>query len=93
LDLATEADARAERELARMIEKRSPAKLGETDPVLEEPGYVESVRRYRERERREMRARWFIFHSDMSELHARLSREHAQKAERLCEDPRPEQAP
>jgi len=48
---------------------------------------VQSVHGYRERERRELVARWYRFHADMSELHARLSQEHAAKAERLCEDP------
>jgi hypothetical protein len=37
-------------------------------------------------ERRENRARWYGFHLGMSELHARLAAEHAEKAERLCED-------
>jgi len=49
-----------------------------------------SVKRYHEREQRENRARWYSFHSDMSELHARLAEEHAAKAEKLCEDPREE---
>ncbi len=46
-----------------------------------------SARRFKERERRELVARWYSFHADMSELHARLSEEHQRKAERLCQDP------
>lgn len=78
------AEYRAETELDRMIEKRSAK--GETDPDELEPGYMESVRRFRERERREIRARWYGFHLDMSELHSRLAAEHTVKAEKLCEE-------
>ena len=45
-----------------------------------------SVRRDRERRQRENRAAWYGFHESMSELHARISAEHAEKAEKLCED-------
>ena len=48
--------------------------------------WIGSVERYHEKRRQEMRARWYSFHADMSELHRRLSEEHAAKAEKLCED-------
>lgn len=66
----------------KMLTRRS-ADLGE-DPDLSEPSYIESVRRYQEKQRKVNRARWYSFHVDMSELYARLSQEHADIAERLC---------
>lgn len=51
--------------------------------------WTSSAHRDHERRRRELVARWYGFHSNMAELHARLSQEHAAKAERLCEDPEP----
>jgi hypothetical protein len=48
--------------------------------------WLESVERYHERQRQEHRARWYAFHADMADLHARLSEEHAQKAEALCSE-------
>jgi hypothetical protein len=48
--------------------------------------WIGSVERYHEKRRQEIRAKWFAFHSDMSELHRRLSEEHAAKAEKLCEE-------
>jgi hypothetical protein len=85
VDTVVGSSARAEIELTRMIEKHS--RKGEATADELEPSYAASVKRYRERERRENRARWYSFHSDMSELHARLAEEHAVKAEKLCEDP------
>jgi hypothetical protein len=85
VDTVAGSSARAEIELTPMIEKRSYKGEATTDEL--EPSYAASVRRYRERERRENQARWFAFHSGMSELHARLAEEHAAKAEKLCEDP------
>ena len=71
-----------EAELTRLIEKR--AAKGEVDPDTAEALWQSSVRRYRERAAGEMRRRWTEYHTHMSELHARLSDEHAQKVERLC---------
>jgi hypothetical protein len=82
LDTVERPQEMVEKELDAMIRRRS--RKGEVDPDLLEPGYVESVRRYNEARRRENRARWFAFHSDMAELHGRLADEHAQKAEALC---------
>jgi hypothetical protein len=46
-----------EAELDRMIERRSLK--GETDPDEQEDLWVESLRRYQERERHERRAEWY----------------------------------
>ncbi len=45
-----------------------------------------SERAHNERLRRRNRAAWYAFHDRMSELHARLSSEHAARAEALCEE-------
>jgi hypothetical protein len=72
-----------EAELDRMIEKRS--RKGEQDPDEREDLWVESVRRFHERTRAERRAQWIEYEQHMSELHARLSREHEEKAQKLQE--------
>jgi hypothetical protein len=46
--------------------------------------WIGSVERYHERAKAERREQWIDFHRCMSELHARLSQEHAAKAEALC---------
>jgi hypothetical protein len=76
----------AEVELTRMVEKRSSSG-GEQDPDEREELYMESVRRFHERRRRENAAAWYAFHDRMREAHARLAAEHAAKAEKLCEGP------
>ena len=72
-----------ERDLERLIEKR--AAKGEVEPDEAEPGYIESVRVYRERSAAEMRRRWVEFHRHLRQLHSALAEEHAHKAEQLCE--------
>jgi hypothetical protein len=76
-----------EAELDRMIEKRSRKR--ETDPDEREDLWVESVRRYRERERRQMRAEWYGWHCDQAERHRRtlaaLIAHHEGEAQKLCE--------
>ena len=49
-----------EKELDGMIERRS--RKGEVDPDELEPFYMESVRRYNDRRREEMRAAWCEYH-------------------------------
>ena len=56
----------AERELDRMIERRSD---GAPDPDELEPSYAESVRRYREKERREHLWQRLRFHERMLANH------------------------
>ena len=60
-----------------MIEKR--ARKGEADPDEQEELWKESLRGHHERARKENQARWYAFHLDMCELHARLSRDHEQR--------------
>ncbi len=74
---------RAGIELEKLITKRRGPRDGD---ALLEPTYAESVRRYNERRQEEHRSEWANFHQKMAQLHAWLSAEHAQKAQRLCED-------
>jgi hypothetical protein len=81
-------DTRADVELERMIEKRTPA--GVRDPDLVEPSYQESVKRYTAKIRAAVRAEWADFHEGQA---ARLERtasslaaEHRAKAARLREE-------
>lgn len=45
-----------------------------------------SVRRDRERRRREIRAAWFAFFSRMAENHARIAQDYERRAEELCKE-------
>lgn len=80
-DLVEEHGEMVEKELNHLIERRSPK--GELEPDELEPGYVESVRRYREARRREAAELWRDYHEHMRELHERLAAEHASKASAL----------
>ena len=46
----------------------------------------ESVRKHRERRRRENRALWYAHFCGMAESHARLAADYERRAEALCED-------
>jgi len=71
-----------------MIERRS--RKGEVDPDELEPLYMESVRRYNDRRREEMRAAWTSYHEGQAERHRRtlqdLITHHETQAAKLCED-------
>ena len=47
-----------------------------------------SVRRDRERRRREIRAEWFGFFSRMAQAHAGIAKDYERRAEELCTDER-----
>jgi hypothetical protein len=76
-----------EKELNRMIVKR-PRK-GEADTDEREDLWMESVRRYQERESRERRAEWYGWHCDQAERHRRtlaaLIEHHEGEAQKLLE--------
>jgi hypothetical protein len=78
----------ADAELVRMIEHRS--RKGEVDRDEFEPFYMESVRRYNDRRREEMRAAWASYHEGQAERHRRtlqdLIAHHETQAAKLCED-------
>lgn len=71
----------ADTQLEKLIERRAPR---EPDPDELEPSYRDSVRRHNERIRRENAAAWRGHHEHMAVTHARLSAEHAAKAEALA---------
>jgi hypothetical protein len=76
----------AERELDRMIERRS--RKGDVDPAEREELWKESVRAYTARRREEMRAAWTSYHEGQAERHRRtlqdLIAHHETQAARLC---------
>jgi hypothetical protein len=78
----------ADAELVRMIEHRS--RKGEVDPDEIEPYYMESVRRYNDRRREEMRAAWASYHEGQAERHRRtlqdLIAHHETQVAKLCEE-------
>jgi hypothetical protein len=78
----------ADAELVRMIEHRS--RKGDVDRDEFEPFYMESVRRYNDRRREEMRAAWASYHEGQAERHRRtlqdLIAHHETQAAKLCED-------
>jgi hypothetical protein len=87
VETAAQGFARGEAELDRLIERRS--RKGEMTPDEEEYLWQTSVQRHAAKLREAARVEWTLYHEHMSELHLRLSQEHAQKAERLCEDDDP----
>ena len=84
----------AEAEIDRFIERR--AQKAETDLDEREDLWVESVRRYQERERRQIRAEWYGWHCDQAERHRRtlaaLIAHHEDEAQRLLEPEEMDQA-
>lgn len=83
----------ADRELVRMIERRS--RKGEVDPDELQPFYMESVRRYNARRREEMRAAWCEHHQGQAArlrvVLEELIANHEKKAAKLM-DTQPEGA-
>jgi hypothetical protein len=72
-----------EAELTRMIERRDEKRRSEEGERAAEEMWAESARRHAAKLRDAARVEWSLYHEHMSELHARLSREHQQKAENL----------
>jgi hypothetical protein len=77
-------DARAGRELERLITKRHDPRDGE---ALLEPSYAESVRRYNAKLQAANREMWTQFHREQAERHRatleRLIQVHERRAEEL----------
>ncbi len=57
-------------------------------PDLEElsPSYLESVRRFNARRRRELDAERYCYHAGVAESHARISEDYERRAEELCKE-------
>jgi len=54
---------------------------------LSEPSYAASCARFHEKAQADRRQQWHAYHTNLAELHARLSQEHADKAEALLNVP------
>jgi hypothetical protein len=78
---------RADHELTRLVEKRSPK--GETTPDEEEYLWQTSVARYNEQRRLQARYEWHLYHTAQAERHRRTLEEliarHEQAAAELLE--------
>jgi hypothetical protein len=70
-------------QLDKLIERRSSSN---PDPDELEPSYAESVRRFNARRREVNRWEWIKFYDRLARNHARLSEEHAVRAEKLLKE-------
>jgi hypothetical protein len=88
LEVRTRSDEAVDAELDRLVSRRASTD-NRRDPLELEPGYAESVRRYREREHREINAERYRFHADQAERLRRamtqLVEHHEGEARRLLE--------
>jgi hypothetical protein len=69
--------------LEKAMTRTSTSPVEAVDGDLLEPSYMESVRRFHERQRDENRQRWIHFHSDMARLHLGLAARHEEKVQAL----------
>lgn len=74
------------KELDTLIERRSPK--GEKTADELEAGYVQSVRRYNARRRKEIRAEWYGFFCRMADSLRARAEEYDRRAEALMEPDR-----
>lgn len=72
-------------DLDRLIERRGSS---EPNPDTMEPSYAESVRKFNARRREANRWEWVRYFDRLARNHARLSEEHAARAEALMESGR-----
>jgi hypothetical protein len=75
-----------ETDLSRLIERRHDERVKSEGERLEEELWMESARRYHERQREQNRWEWVRYFDRMAESHAQLSESYRERAERLCED-------
>jgi hypothetical protein len=81
--LDTVAGEAAEKQIDAFIERRANR---EPDPDELEPSYAESVRRYHERQRKEVRALWYAYFCRLAESLRSRAAEYDRRAEALLED-------
>lgn len=70
-------------DLDKLIERRADKT---PDPDTLEASYAESVRRFNARRREANRWEWVRYFERLSRCHARLSEEHADRAEKLLKE-------
>jgi hypothetical protein len=71
-------------ELEHSLTRTATSPVESQDADLQEPGYMESVRRYHELAELQRRQEWIDYHNGMSRLHEHLAQEHAAKAAALA---------
>ena len=69
-------------DLDRLIEKRHDQRVRDEGERAREQLWVESVRRFHERQEQDLASQWFEYERKMCNLHAALSEEHRERAER-----------
>jgi hypothetical protein len=76
--------------LTRFIERRDDKRRQTEGERLEDDLWMETVKAYNERERRQIRAQWYGWHCDQAKRHRRtlaaLIAHHEGKAKKLLED-------
>jgi hypothetical protein len=83
----------AERQIDAFIQRRAEQRLRENGRTASQDAatarealWGSSVRRYKERQRRQSVAAWFGFYCRMADNHAALAEDYQRRAEELCED-------
>jgi hypothetical protein len=75
--------------LTRFIERRDDKRRQTEGERLEDDLWMETVKAYDERERRQIRAEWYGWHCEQAERHKRtlaaLIAHHEGEAQKLCE--------
>jgi len=72
-------------ELDKLISRRASQDRRQ-DPDEREEGYIESVRVYHARKRKEIAALWFAHFCRMAANHARIAQDYERRAEALCKE-------
>jgi hypothetical protein len=76
--------------MTRFIERRDDNRRQTEGERLEDDLWMETVKAYNERERRQIRAQWYGWHCDQAQRHRRtlaaLIAHHEGKAKKLLED-------
>jgi hypothetical protein len=76
--------------LTRFIERRDDKRRQTEGERLEDDLWMETVKAYNERERRQIRAQWYGWHCDQAQRHRRtlaaLIAHHEDEAQKLLED-------
>jgi hypothetical protein len=76
--------------LTRFIERRDDKRRQTEGERLEDDLWMETVKAYNERERRQIRAQWYGWHCDQAQRHRRtlaaLIAHHEGEAQKLLED-------
>jgi hypothetical protein len=84
----------AEAQLERFITQRHDRRVADEGDRAAEEMWMESVARYKEREREQNRWEWVRFFDRMAQSHARISEDYEARAQKLLEpELEPEEIP